>query len=164
VKSGDFMSAIKNMNSDEEREVKSIEEQDYLKYAMNIIKSNTDKFVVKRRTDFENLIKKPVYNKAIIRIKFPNELLLQSNFAMMETVGDIYEFVKQNLYDPNQEFSLFTPFPRKVYNDKKATIYSQALAPSTLLYISFPNVDAKQVDYPYLSQECLDKFISHQII
>jgi hypothetical protein len=164
VKSGDFMSAIKNLNSDEEKDQKSSEDSDYYKYAMSIIKSNTDKFVVKRRTDFENLIKKPVYNKAIIRIKFPNELLLQANFAMMETVGDIYEFVKQNICDYNQEFSLFTPFPRKVYNDKKLTIYSQGLAPSTLLYISFPNVDPKQIDYPYLSQTCLEQYSSNQTI
>ena len=131
---------------------------------MSVIKGNSDKFVVKRRKDFENLIKKPVYNKATIRIKFPNELLLQANFAMMETVGDIYEFVRENLHEPTQEFSLFTPFPRKVYSDKKPTVYSQGLSPSTLLYISFPNVDPKQVDYPYLSKTTLEKFSSNQII
>lgn len=152
VHTDEFKNNIKETSLEEEKETLKFEEQDFYKYAMSIIKSNNDKFVVKRRTDYEKLIKKPLYTKATIRIKFPNEMLLQGNFGLMETVGDIYEFVKENLTEENQPFSLFTAYPRKVYNDKMATVYNQGLAPSTELYITFPNIDPKN-SYKYLKSE-----------
>lgn len=135
-----------------------LEEDDFYKYAMNIIKNNTDKFVMKRRTEFEKLVKKPIYSKATIRIKFPDEILIQGNFAMMETIEDIYIFVRENLNEPDQPFLLFTSFPSKKFNDMKASIYSQGLAPSTLMYISFPNIDPMKKDYQYLSTESFQQY------
>ena len=161
IQPGENVSAmLENLNEEDKKNISKIEEQDFYKYAMNIIKSNTDKFVVKRRTEFENLVSKPIYTQATIRIKFPNENILQANFAMMETVGDVYKFVRENLEDPSLEFSLFTPYPRRVYNDQKATVYSQSLAPNTLLYISFPNVDARNVEFPFLKQQSIEKWRS----
>jgi len=128
---------------------------------MNLIRNNTDKFVIKRRTEFENFVKKPIYTKATVRIKFPDEVLIQANFAMMETIENIYNFIKENLNDPLQNFFLFTSFPSKKYTDMKATVYSQGLAPSTLLYISFPNIDPKKdFNYQYLNQNSIGKYMT----
>ncbi len=148
------------MNNVDENEKKTNEEQDFYKYAMSVIRENSDnRFVVKRRNDYENLIKKPIYTKATIRVKMPNDQLIQANFALMETVGDIYQFVKEHLNDPNEEFYLFTPFPKKNYSDKSQTIHSQSLAPSTVLNISFPNLDVSKISqYQFLKESSLEKF------
>ena len=126
---------------------------------MSSISENTERFVMKTRTELESLIKKPVYTKATLRIKFPNEIMFQSCFAMMETIEQVYTAVRDILTDPKECFYLFIPFPRKTFTDMKATIYSQNLAPSTLLYISFPNIDPiKQGQYQYIRLELLEKF------
>lgn len=152
---------IQTLNEEDKFDQRKIEEDDFYKYAMSIIKGNTDKFVVKRRSEFEKLVNKPIYTKATIRVKFPNELLIQGNFAMMETIGDVYNFVRDNLIDPNLTFVLFTSFPSKKYTDLKATIYSQSLAPSTLLYVSFPGIDPqKNPEYKYLNQNAIEKYSS----
>jgi tether containing UBX domain for GLUT4 len=152
INTDEFKNNIRETTLEEEKESHNLEEQDFYKYAMSLIKSNNDKFVVKRKADYEKLIKKPLYTKATIRIKFPNDRLLQGNFGLMETVGDIYDFVKENLTEEFQPFSLFTAYPRKIYTDKNATIYNQSLAPSTELYITFPNIDPKN-SYKYLKSE-----------
>lgn len=152
---------MQTLNEEDQKEnSKKVEEEDFYKYAMSIVKGNTDKFVIKRRTEFENLIKKPIYTQATLRIKFPNEFLLQGNFALMETIGDMYDWIRQNLNDPTQEFYLYTSFPKKMYTDLKSTVYSQGLAPSTLLNIGFKTIDPRDVNYKYLNDESLQKFVT----
>ena len=58
----------------------------------------------------------------------------------METVGDIYNFIRDNIVDPKIDFYLTTSPPLVKYLDMKATIQSQKLAPSTLMYINFPSL------------------------
>ena len=44
------------------------------------------------------------------------------------------------MLDPNIEFYITTSPPLIKYLDMKATIHSQKLAPSTLMYINFPSI------------------------
>jgi hypothetical protein len=106
--------------------------------------------------EYEKLLDSQIYTIASIRIKFPNELLIQANFAVMETVGDIYQFLKDNLEDPTQEFYITTSPPLKKYLDMKATIQKEKLAPSTLMYINFPNLT--NFNQQFLKQECFEKY------
>ncbi len=139
----------------------TVGESDFMKYAQDIIKANIGKFVVKRKTEFENLIKKPIYTKATIRVKFPDEMLLQGNFALMETIGDINCFIKEHLNDPSQEFYLNTSFPRKTFSDLNSTVHSLNLAPSSVINISFKNIDPRTAHgYQYLRDESIERFKS----
>jgi hypothetical protein len=113
-------------------------------------------FKLRSRVEYEKLVNTPVYTTASIRIKFPNELLIQANFAIMETIGDIYAFLRENLENPNQEFYLTTTPPLVKYLDMKATILKEKLAPSTLMYINFPNVTDYNV--PFLTREAFEKY------
>jgi len=51
-----------------------------------------------------NLLHK--YKKCIIRIHFPNRLVLQTIFKSTETVLDIINFVRKYLVDESLDFSL----------------------------------------------------------
>lgn len=124
---------------------------------MNVLRGASETFKLKSRLDYEKLIKAKIYTKACIRIKFPNEVLLQSNFAVMETVGDIYNFIRENLSDPNLEFYITTSPPLKKYTDMNATIFKEGLAPTTLMYINFPSIDPKQ-PFLYLKEETTEKY------
>lgn len=46
------------------------------------------------------------YTKAVIRIYFPNQLVLQGIFRPLETVQQIKDFVNCYLEQPDAEFSL----------------------------------------------------------
>lgn len=51
-----------------------------------------------------NLLHK--YKKCIVRIHFPNRLVLQTVFKSTETVLDIIHFVKKYLIDESLDFNL----------------------------------------------------------
>jgi hypothetical protein len=106
--------------------------------------------------EYEKLIDAQIYTIASIRIKYPNEILIQANFAVMETIGDIYQFLKENLENPTQEFYLSTSPPLKKYTDMKATILKEKLAPSTLMYINFPNMT--DFNRQFLKNETFEKY------
>ena len=74
----------------------------------------------------------------------------------METIGDIYLFLKEHLEDPNLEFYLSTSPPLKKYLDMNSTILKEKLAPSTLMYINFPNIT--DLNIPFLKRESFERF------
>ena len=46
------------------------------------------------------------YQKAIIRIQFPNQMVLQGLFEPLENVQSIKDFVKEHLKNPEEDFVL----------------------------------------------------------
>jgi hypothetical protein len=100
---------------------------------------------MKSRIDYEKLMDTKIYTKACLRLKFPNESIVQVNFALMETVGDIYNYLKEYIVlDTNEEFYLFTSPPLKKFLDMKAKVFTESLHPYTLMHIGYPNLGNKQ--------------------
>ena len=96
-----------------------------------------DRFTLKSRTRLEQLMKTPIYVKSDIRLKFPNEQILQGSFALYETIGDIYEFVKSYLKNKNEKFNISTTPPLKRYLKMANTIQEEKLYPNLLMYVNF---------------------------
>ncbi|XP_064478996.1 tether containing UBX domain for GLUT4-like isoform X2 [Ornithodoros turicata] len=54
------------------------------------------------------------YSSALLRIYFPNRLVLQGTFLPQERVADVMDFVRGFLQHPNQDFYLYTSPPKTV--------------------------------------------------
>lgn len=95
------------------------------------------------------------YRRTVIRIQFPDQLVLQGIFGPLETVETIKNFVKIYLTDPNAEFVLceysilpgddellFTLFdftdttPPRTVLDTNARLVDLNLVPSAIMYYS----------------------------
>ena len=74
-----------------------------------------DRFTLKSRTRLEQLMKTPIYVKSDIRLKLPNEQILEGSFALFETVGDIYNFIKEYMKVKTEKFNISTTPPLKRY-------------------------------------------------
>ena len=96
-----------------------------------------ERFTLKSRTKLENLMKTPIYIKSDIRLKFPNEQILQGSFALYETIGDIYKFIREYLKDKNEKFNISTTPPLKRYTNMDNTIMIEKLYPNLLMYVNF---------------------------
>ena len=96
-----------------------------------------DRFTLKSRARLEQLMKTPIYVKSDIRLKFPNEQILQGSFALYEKVGDIYNFIKDYLKDKNEKFNISTTPPLKRYMKMDNTIQEEKLYPNLLMYVNF---------------------------
>ena len=98
-----------------------------------------DRFTLKSRTRLELLMKTPIYVKSDIRLKLPNDQILQGSFGLFETVGDIYSFIREYLKDKNEKFNISTTPPLKRYTKMDNTIQEEKLYPNLLMYINFEN-------------------------
>ena len=96
-----------------------------------------DRFTLKSRTRLEQLMKTPIYVKSDIRLKFPNEQILQGSFALYETIGDIYNFIRNYLKNNNEKFNISTTPPLKRYLKMDKTIHEEKLYPNLLMYVNF---------------------------
>lgn len=79
------------------------------------------------------------YQRAIIRIQFPDQLVLQGLFGPLETVLSIQDFVRGYLENPDTEFTLYTTPPKKNLNPNFRLI-DEDLVPSSLIYYSGPSL------------------------
>ncbi|XP_014206334.1 tether containing UBX domain for GLUT4 [Copidosoma floridanum] len=90
------------------------------------------------------------YTKAVIRIYFPNQLVLQGIFRPLESVQAIKDFVKAYLEHPQTDFALYTTPPR--YNlDSGKSLLDENLVPSAKIYYSGssdlkPEIKSKMTD------------------
>ena len=109
------------------------------KYLALLKEKENDRFTLKSRTRLEQLMKTPIYVKSDIRLKFPNEQILQGSFALYETIGDIYKFVNYYLKDKNEKFNISTTPPLKRYLKMDYTILQEKLYPNLLMYVNFEN-------------------------
>ncbi|OXU22330.1 hypothetical protein TSAR_007650 [Trichomalopsis sarcophagae] len=73
------------------------------------------------------------YPKTIIRIQFPNALVLQGLFNPVETVQTVKDFVKSYLEYPESDFSLYTAPPKCDLNAEDHLI-DLDLVPSAIVY------------------------------
>jgi len=80
------------------------------------------KFKNKRIEELERLVKTPVHTTALVRIRFPDDYVLQGTFAALDKIENIYEFVKEHLFIKERDFYLYETPPKKVFKDMKVTL------------------------------------------
>ncbi|GIX70183.1 UBX domain-containing protein 6 [Caerostris extrusa] len=72
-----------------------------------------------------------VYKYALIRIRFPDNNILQGTFYVHERLSSVKNFVAENLYNPEREFHLLLPGGIKLTDD--ASLLELKLVPAVLL-------------------------------
>ncbi|XP_067673593.1 tether containing UBX domain for GLUT4-like [Haliotis asinina] len=74
------------------------------------------------------------YKKVVIRVQFPDKLVLQGMFRPRETVFAVQKFVKEHLQDKTTPFYLYTTPPKCVLKDRSSTLIEAHLVPATRVY------------------------------
>ena len=77
----------------------------------------------------------------MIRIKFPDGLILQGKFGARERLGKVYDFVEENIYEQGRKFFLFKAPPKKVIKDKNETLKQLDLVPSGMVFFQWEDED-----------------------
>ncbi|XP_071492737.1 uncharacterized protein [Diadema antillarum] len=72
--------------------------------------------------------------EVVVRVHFPERVILQGFFRPHETVEAVKEFVRSNLADKKQQFYLFTTPPKTVLKDTSQTLFKAKLFPAALVY------------------------------
>ncbi|XP_015585213.1 UBX domain-containing protein 6 [Cephus cinctus] len=105
----------------------------------------------------EELREMKKYRFALIRIRFPDNIILQGTFAVFEKFENVMEFIKENLISDEIPFSLILPSGQKVSNeDIEKTLIDLRLVPASVLKFSWniEGFEAAEV-VGYLKEEVL---------
>jgi tether containing UBX domain for GLUT4 len=108
-------------------------------------------FHSKKQEELERVRNQQVYTTSLIRIRFPDDYVIQGTFAALERVQVIYNFVKENLANPDREFYLYETPPKKIIKDLTLTAKAARLVPSGVLYFAWADLDQTlNTDGPFL--------------
>lgn len=95
------------------------------------------------------------YEQVVIRVQFPNYLVLQGFFKPKETVFSLYKFVKENLEDKNMDFYIYVTPPKKVLNDMSENLIQADLVPASIVYFGCQSEKAH-----YLKKDLTSSLVS----
>ncbi|XP_018583825.1 UBX domain-containing protein 6 [Scleropages formosus] len=77
------------------------------------------------------------YNYTLLRVRLPDENLLQGTFLARERVAALYKFVRESLVDGWQPFELVAPGGQKLKDDEEVAFNECSLVPAALLSLSW---------------------------
>lgn len=109
--------------------------------------------------ELEIIAKHKSFTRGLIRVKFPDDFMLQGTFAALERIEDIYAFVREHLAQP-RDFYLFETPPKRVLKEQKKTISKANMMPSAILHFGWSDQDVTMdVDGPFLKQDTLRQYL-----
>ena len=101
----------------------------------------------------------PHHTRAQVRIKFPDSYILQGTFGALETIEDIYQYVLDNMRDP-QEFELYETPPKRILASPEKDLVSAKMVPRCMIYFKLVgDEETKAEDAPFLNIDELEKFV-----
>ncbi|XP_056673298.1 tether containing UBX domain for GLUT4 isoform X1 [Monodelphis domestica] len=95
------------------------------------------------------------YPKIALRIMFPDRYILQGFFRPNETVGDLQDFVRSHLGNPELSFYLFLAPPKTILSDNTLTLFQANLFPAALVHFG-----SEEPADLYLEPQLLENTIS----
>lgn len=96
------------------------------------------------------------YRFALIRVRFPDGILLQGTFGVHEKVENIVSFVRENIEDENLNFWLTTPTGHKLTTeDEQSSLVDLRLVPATILIFSADSEGPSDRNKMYLKGEVM---------
>lgn len=107
-----------------------------------------------REKDEQRMLRR--YKFAILRIKFPDSIILQGTFSVHEKFQNVIEYISENLINHEVSFSLVTPDGIKLMeNCHDKTLLELRLIPTAILEFSWNSVDKRDLPTGYLKEEIL---------
>ncbi|XP_034249865.1 tether containing UBX domain for GLUT4 [Thrips palmi] len=74
------------------------------------------------------------YKRCVIKVQFPNQLVLQGTFTPLEKVSHVMDFVRVYLHDPSIDFHIFTTPPKTILQANQ-TLYDANCVPGALVHL-----------------------------
>ena len=97
------------------------------------------------------------YRYSLIRIRFPDNIILQGTFAVSEKFEEIVQFVKEHLLNNNFPFYLITDTRKKLSESEfEETLEALNLVPAVVLTFFWDSSSNSETPSQYLKQETLD--------
>lgn len=118
---------------------------------------NTPLLTSSKQKEFEeqaSLQKLNLYKHVVVRVQFPDHIILQGIFIPTNTIEDVTNFIKEHLRNPNKKFHTFIT-PLKETLDPKMTLLDAKFVPC--VHMHFKWIEEDKTKQPYLKDEIYEK-------
>ncbi|KAJ6641194.1 UBX domain-containing protein 6 [Pseudolycoriella hygida] len=96
-----------------------------------------------------------IYKFSLIRVRFPDGVILQGTFSVYEKLSHVYEFVTSCLKDEAFEYTLISPVGARLGDDElDKTLYDLRLIPNSILMFTY-TTNTGEPHGNYLKEEIL---------
>lgn len=131
-----FVSKLDQAYEEDPSEDELLFKQEALKWAKQLEESQ--QFSSRRKKEFEQLLKQPLFTESRIRIKFPNNTIFEAKFSPKELVKSIVDTLKEYLIDPQLDFYLYRTPPIQKFTPQNwlMTLEEADLVPNAILYFA----------------------------
>jgi len=98
----------------------------------------------------------------LVRVRFPDDYVIQGTFGALEKVECVYQFVKEHLYLKERDFYLYKTPPKTIITDMKTSLKQSRMVPSETIYFAWKDLDqTRDTDGPFLDiAKVKDKIIA----
>lgn len=96
-----------------------------------------------------------MYRFALIRVKFPDNIILQGTFSVHDKYKDVIDFVKENLINASIPFFLIEVNHRLSEDHYDKTLLELKMVPTSLLQFSYANYAREDISQGYLKESVL---------
>lgn len=117
--------------------------QQYWKQIINM--NHNTAFQSKRKLEFQALLKQPVYDKTFIKIRLPNDYILEGVFAPLEKIQNVVDFA--NSYILGDTYIFTTPPVVQMSKHLTKTLLEMDCVPSGVFYLGANGVWAIKNEY-----------------
>ncbi|XP_049874062.1 tether containing UBX domain for GLUT4 isoform X2 [Pectinophora gossypiella] len=76
------------------------------------------------------------FKNVVVRVQFPDNIILQGIFSPTNTIGDVISFIKEHLEEPNRRFHIFTT-PLKEALDPNMTLLEAKFVPCVHMHFKW---------------------------
>ncbi|XP_046968534.1 tether containing UBX domain for GLUT4 [Vanessa cardui] len=117
---------------------------------------NTPMLTSTKREEFAqqaSLSKINMYKNVVVRIQFPDNMILQGVFTPNNTIEEVQNFVKEHLQNPDKAFHIFTT-PLKEDLNPKVTLLEAKFVPCVHMHFKWLEENSGP---PYLREEIYSK-------
>eukprot|EP00271_Cylindrocystis_brebissonii_P010081 TRINITY_DN26182_c0_g1_i1.p1 TRINITY_DN26182_c0_g1~~TRINITY_DN26182_c0_g1_i1.p1 ORF type:complete len:309 (+),score=66.87 TRINITY_DN26182_c0_g1_i1:272-1198(+) len=106
-------------------------------YARVMGAKKEDRFLkTKKLRDEEEAVLRSRISQAVVRVQFPDALILEAVYSPSDTVAAVRETVARCLEDPETPFFFYTTPPQQRIKDETQSLYAAGLAPGALIHIA----------------------------
>lgn len=95
------------------------------------------------------------YRQTVIRVQFPDRLVLQAVFSPLDTVETVMEFVKQFLEQPDMPFYLYSTPPKRVLEREQRLVEADCVPRALLYFGTSQSSQQQQQQSAYLKSSLL---------
>ncbi|KAI3452525.1 hypothetical protein Pfo_009189 [Paulownia fortunei] len=129
-----------------------------------------DKYLkTKKLRDAEEAARRSRMTKAVIRVRFPDNLTLEVSFHPSETIQSLVDLLNKVVAHPELPFYLYTTPPKKQIKDMSQDFYSAGFVPGAIVYFTYDvpkGDDGAAFAGPFLQEEVMSlqslEFVAQQ--